>query len=234
MTQGNVQPLPIALPDFLGGGRRRRAGAQRHRHHRQQPETLGPVRADRSGGLHRKNHRCGQRRRAFPTGARSMRRRWSPAGCCARATAGMRAEFRLWDVFAGQQQAGQQYDTAAENWRRIGHIISDAIYERLTGEKGYFDTRIVFVDETGPKDRRVKRLDHHGPGRRQCALSHARRRTRADAALLAFDAGDHLYGVRPGRSARLSAQHRNQPARDRRQFPRHDASRRVSRPTGSA
>ena len=70
----------------------------------------------------------------------------------------LKAEFRLWDVFAGQQLAGQQYFTTPDNWRRIAHIISDAIYERLTGEKGYFDTRIVFVDETGPKERRVKRL----------------------------------------------------------------------------
>jgi TolB protein len=79
----------------------------------------------------------------------------------------VRAEFRLWDVLAGQQQDGKQYFTPPENWRRIGHIISDAIYERLTGEKGYFDTRIVFVDESGPKDRRVKRLaimDQDGAG----------------------------------------------------------------------
>src|SRR5262249_57430197 len=48
--------------------------------------------------------------------------------------------------------------TTPDNWRRIAHIISDAVYERLTGEKGYFDSRIVFVDETGPKDRRGKRL----------------------------------------------------------------------------
>jgi TolB protein len=61
-------------------------------------------------------------------------------------------------VFAGQQQAGQQYFSTPDNWRRISHIISDAIYERLTGEKGYFDTRVVFIDETGPKERRVKRL----------------------------------------------------------------------------
>ena len=70
----------------------------------------------------------------------------------------LKAEFRLWDVFAGQQLDGKQYFTTPDNWRRIAHIISDAIYERLTGEKGYFDSRVVFVDETGPKDRRVKRL----------------------------------------------------------------------------
>jgi TolB protein len=70
----------------------------------------------------------------------------------------LKAEFRLWDVLAGQQLDGKQYFTTLDNWRRIAHIISDAIYERLTGEKGYFDTRVVFVDETGPKDRRVKRL----------------------------------------------------------------------------
>ena len=61
-------------------------------------------------------------------------------------------------MFAGQQLHGQQYTTTPDNWRRIAHIISDAIYERLTGEKGYFDSRVVFVDESGPKNRRIKRL----------------------------------------------------------------------------
>ncbi|MBV9531490.1 MAG: Tol-Pal system protein TolB, partial [Bradyrhizobium sp.] len=70
----------------------------------------------------------------------------------------LRAEFRLWDVLAGQQLAGQQFVTAPEYWRRIAHIISDQIYQRLTGEKGYFDSRVVFVDESGPSERRVKRL----------------------------------------------------------------------------
>ena len=58
----------------------------------------------------------------------------------------IKAEFRLWDVFSQQQLTGQQYFTSPEYWRRIAHIISDQIYERLTGEKGYFDSRVVFVD----------------------------------------------------------------------------------------
>jgi TolB protein len=67
-------------------------------------------------------------------------------------------EFRLWDVLGGVQLNGQQYIATPDNFRRIAHIISDSIYERLTGEKGYFDSRVVFVDETGPKERRSKRL----------------------------------------------------------------------------
>src|SRR5271168_2099946 len=70
----------------------------------------------------------------------------------------LKAEFRLWDVATGQQLTGQQYYTQPEYWRRISNIISDQIYERLTGEKGYFDSRVVFVDETGAKERRIKRL----------------------------------------------------------------------------
>jgi TolB protein len=71
----------------------------------------------------------------------------------------LKAEFRLWDVLSGQQLGnGQQYLTTPDNWRRLAHIISDAVYERVTGNKGYFDSRVVFVDETGPKQRRVKRL----------------------------------------------------------------------------
>lgn len=70
----------------------------------------------------------------------------------------LRVEFRLWDVFAGQQMVGLAYSTAPPNWRRVAHLISDAIYQRLTGEAGYFDTRIVYVAETGPQTARVKRL----------------------------------------------------------------------------
>jgi TolB protein len=70
----------------------------------------------------------------------------------------LKAEFRVWDVLSGKQLAGEQFFARAKDARRVGHIIADAIYERITGEKGYFDTRIVFVDESGPKNKRTKRL----------------------------------------------------------------------------
>ncbi len=68
------------------------------------------------------------------------------------------AEFRLWDVATGKQLSGKRFAITSSNWRRLGHLIADQVYERLTGEKGYFDTRVVFIDETGPKRQRVKRL----------------------------------------------------------------------------
>lgn len=69
-----------------------------------------------------------------------------------------RVEFRLWDVFSEKQLIGMAYMTTQDNWRRIAHIISDEIYKRLTGEEGYFDSRIVYVSESGPPQKRVKRL----------------------------------------------------------------------------
>ncbi|MEM9964650.1 MAG: Tol-Pal system beta propeller repeat protein TolB [Asticcacaulis sp.] len=67
-------------------------------------------------------------------------------------------DFRLWDVFSERQLLGQSLTATPENWRRVAHKIADAIYERLTGEEGYFDTRIVFVAESGGRGNRVKRL----------------------------------------------------------------------------
>jgi TolB protein len=68
-------------------------------------------------------------------------------------------DFRLWDVVSEQPIGqGERFTTTPENWRRVAHQIADKVYERLTGEKGYFDTRIVFVAESGPKTKRVKRL----------------------------------------------------------------------------
>ena len=70
----------------------------------------------------------------------------------------LRVEFRLWDVLAGKEILALAFTTVPKNWRRVGHIISDKIYERLTGEKGYFDTRIIYVAEQGPKTKRIKKL----------------------------------------------------------------------------
>ena len=75
-----------------------------------------------------------------------------------RDSARMHAEFRLWDVASGEQATGQQYTTDANNWRRVAHLIADAIYSKITGAGGFFDTRVVYVDETGPKQARRKRL----------------------------------------------------------------------------
>ena len=70
----------------------------------------------------------------------------------------LRVEFRLWDVLAGKEMMALAFTTVPNNWRRVGHIISDKIYQRLTGEKGYFDTRIIYVAEAGPKTKRIKKL----------------------------------------------------------------------------
>ncbi|ENN90645.1 Tol-Pal system beta propeller repeat protein TolB [Bartonella schoenbuchensis] len=70
----------------------------------------------------------------------------------------LRVDFRLWDVFGNRQIKGRRFYTTPEHWRRVAHMVADEIYSKMTGERGYFDTRIVFVDETGPRDARVKRL----------------------------------------------------------------------------
>jgi len=158
ITQGTLQPIPIALPDFTGV-------------QLQDPQTARAVTGIiannlRRSGLFAPIDQAAYLEKINTIDAQPRFSEWSAIKAQALVTGRLtrqpdgrlKAEFRLWDVFASQQLTGQQYFTTAENWRRIAHIISDAIYERLTGEKGYFDSRVVFVDETGPKDRRVKRL----------------------------------------------------------------------------
>ncbi|GIX13987.1 MAG: protein TolB [Paracoccaceae bacterium] len=68
-------------------------------------------------------------------------------------------KFRLWDVATGQEDgAGLQFAGSAAEWRRLGHKLADEVYTRITGEGPYFDSRIVFVAESGPRGARVKRL----------------------------------------------------------------------------
>ncbi|WP_443089949.1 Tol-Pal system beta propeller repeat protein TolB [Yoonia sp.] len=71
----------------------------------------------------------------------------------------MTVKFRLYDVFSGQELGqGLQFVGTTDGWRRMGHKVADAVYSRITGEGGYFDSRVVFVAESGPKDNRQKRL----------------------------------------------------------------------------
>jgi TolB protein len=158
ITQGTIQPLPIAISDLVPG-----AGAD--------PELGRNISAVITNNLRRSGLFAPIDPKAFIERIQNVDvaprfQDWRVINAQGLVTGRVmqqpdgrfRTEFRLWDVFAGQQLAGQQYFTRPEHWRRVAHIISDAVYERLTGEKGYFDTRIVFIDETGPKDRRVKRL----------------------------------------------------------------------------
>ena len=70
----------------------------------------------------------------------------------------LRVEFRLWDILAGREMLALAFTTVSNNYRRVGHIISDKVYQRLTGEEGYFDTRIIYVAEKGLKTQRIKKL----------------------------------------------------------------------------
>ncbi len=157
VTQGNVQPVPIALPDFLGVGLAdpgtARSITQIIASNLQRSGLFAPI--DQAAYLEKISNTDVAPRFAD---WRQINAQALVTGRLSQSEGRLKAEFRLWDVFAGQQLHGQQYTTTPDNWRRIAHIISDAIYERLTGEKGYFDSRVVFVDESGPKNRRVKRL----------------------------------------------------------------------------
>ena len=153
ITRGNIQPMPIAITDFSGVG--------------QGVEISKVIEADlQRSGLFAPINRNSFLQKDLSSSTVPSFPNWTVinaqalvTGTVTREADGrLKAEFRLWDVYAGKQMTGQQFFTTPENWRRVAHIISDAIYERLTGEKGYFDTRIVFVDESGPKDGRVKRL----------------------------------------------------------------------------
>ena len=158
VTQGNVQPVPIAIPDMISADPgQAQVGAQ----------IAGVIRADldRSGLFKSIDPRAFVEHisniNVAPTfqSWRAINAQGLVAGQVSIQPDGrLKVEFRLWDVFGESQMLGQQFFTQPENWRRVAHLVSDAIYERITGEKGYFDTRIVFISESGPATKRVKRL----------------------------------------------------------------------------
>ena len=155
---GNFQPMPIAIPKFIGAspddGDTASAVTQIITANLQRSGLFAPI--DPAAYIERIASIDAVPR--FPDW-RNINAQALVTGRVGRQSDGrLQAEFRLWDVLSGQQLDGKQYLTTPDNWRRIAHIISDAIYERLTGQGGYFDSRIVFVDETGPAERRIKRL----------------------------------------------------------------------------
>ncbi len=158
VTKGKVEPLPIALPDFLG------ASPAEQKYGTDIVTVIGNN-LERSG-LFRPLPQASFIEQITDFGQRPRFGDWRTIQAQALVTGRMitqedgrlRAEFRLWDIFGEQQILGLQFVTRPKNWRRIGHLISDAIYKAVTGEEGYFDTRIVFIEESGPKDARKKRL----------------------------------------------------------------------------
>src|SRR6516225_1311040 len=173
ITEGNFQPLPIAIPEFFAAGQddseAANAVTQIVTANLQRSGLFVPI--DPTAYIERIASVDAVPR--FPDW-RNINAQALVTGRIGRQADGrLQAEFRLWDVLGGQQLDGKQYITTPDNWRRIAHIISDAIYERLTGEGGYFDSRVVFVDETGPPERRVKRLAIWIRTAPMCAISPA-------------------------------------------------------------
>jgi TolB protein len=158
VTQGTPQPIPIAIPEFVG---RQAEGSDVGR-------LISSVITNnlRRSGLFQPLDPASYIEKIQTIDAAPRFPDWRVINAQALVTGRIgrepdgryKTEVRLWDVFAGNQLYGQQYFTQADQVRRIAHIISDAIYERITGEKGYFDTKVAFVDETGSKERRIKRL----------------------------------------------------------------------------
>jgi TolB protein len=153
VTGGNFTPIPIAVPDLVGDSQ---LGAQ----------MAGVIRANlqRAGYFQVLEPRSYVERvtsvDVVPNfqSWRVINAQLLAIGGVQRGGSGLVAQLRLFDVFGGQQQEGRQFTIGAENWRRLAHILSDAIYASATGLGGYFDSRIAFVDETGARNQRQKRL----------------------------------------------------------------------------
>lgn len=154
-TQGTIDPIPVALPVFSGSDSKMAAA------------IADVISNDLQGsGLFRPLDRASFLEQISNVNQLPTFPNWRQVGADALVVGNistgeggrLTSEFRVWDTVSGKQLAGQRFSTRPQNWRRIGHLIADQVYERLTGEKGYFDTRVVFVDETGPKKNRTKRL----------------------------------------------------------------------------
>jgi len=158
ITRGVVKPMPLAVADFYGQGSSEKSfGANISRVVAADLERSGlfaPINSDafiQDGESLNVLPRFGDWRIINAQALVQGRVEMTVDGR-------LRVEFRLWDVLSEKQMVGLAYFSVPNNWRRVAHIISDAIYKRITGENGYFDTRIVYIAESGPKIGRVKRL----------------------------------------------------------------------------
>src|ERR1700745_1242004 len=158
ITRGKVEPVPIAIPALAGSAPNETQAGQ---------DLAGVVSADlEHSGLFRPLDPRSFLQNVSVAAPQPRFGDWRQINAQALVTGTvktqgdgrLRVEFRLWDVFAEQQLTGYGYTTTQQNWRRIAHIIADAVYKRITGEEGYFDTRIVYVSESGPAEKRIKRL----------------------------------------------------------------------------
>ncbi len=150
---GNFQPMPIAVADFGGD-----------------PSLGGLVSGVVTNDLRRSGYFAPLDHGKFPEqppfDAAPSFEKWRATGVQGLVTGRvsrdgsgrLKVEFRLWDVTSGQQMTGQQFSTDAANARRTGHLVSDSVYTKITGLGPWFDSRIAFVDESGPKENRRKRL----------------------------------------------------------------------------
>jgi TolB protein len=158
VNHARAAPIPIAIPNLGGAdGASAQLGQQ----------MASVINADLArSGLFRLINQAAFIQAGAPSAAAPNFQDWKVTGAQALVTGSVQAagggqvrvEFRLWDILPQTQIQGTAYTTAQSNWRRIAHIMADVIYERLLGEKGYFDTRIVYISATGPRDRRTKRL----------------------------------------------------------------------------
>lgn len=159
ITDGVIEPMPFALPEFVAEG----AGSGEH------ARNISRLIAQNLSGtaLFREIPASAHIGRVTNFDAPVQYADWRAINAQALITGSVAVQgggrlvvkFRLYDVFSGQQMGeGLQFAGTAQSWRRMAHKVSDAVYSRITGEGGYFDSRVVFVSESGPKNNRQKRL----------------------------------------------------------------------------
>lgn len=152
MTKPSFEPVPIAIVDFKGD----KVGADIAGVVRNDLQNSGLFRSIAPSTFIQQNIDPNQPPR-FPEW-RQIGAAGVVVGQVTTAGGNIKVDFRLWDVVVGQQATGLSFTSQPNNWRRLAHIIADAIYKRVTGEEGYFDTRVAYVSETGPLGARVKRI----------------------------------------------------------------------------